>query len=140
MAKKIHVRPSKSQSKIGFIAGIIFCLIGVFVVIPIFGLFGVAWTAFAGLIAYSHYRNGFTDKPINTREIEIEENGEDVTITTHAGLGRHSYCIQGENVGEPETEKESVEERLKQLTNLYVQSLITREEYEQKKKEILDDL
>ena len=140
MAKKIHVRPSKSQSKIGFIAGIIFCLIGVFVVIPTLGVFGVVWTAFAGLIAYSHYRNGFTDKPINTKEIEIEENGEDVTITTHAGLERHSYCIQGENVGEPETEKESVEERLKQLTNLYVQSLITREEYEQKKKEILDDL
>lgn len=37
-------------------------------------------------------------------------------------------------------EEESVEERLKQLTNLYVQSLITREEYEQKKKEILDEL
>ena len=140
MAKKIHVRPSKSQSKIGVIAGIIFCLIGVFVVIPTLGVFGVVWTAFAGLIAYSHYRNGFTDKPINTKEIEIEENGEDVTITTHAGLGRNSYCIQGENVGESETEKESVEERLKQLTNLYVQSLITREEYEQKKKEILDDL
>lgn len=140
MSKKIHVRPGKSQSKIGFIAGIIFCLIGVFVVIPTFGLFGVVWAAFAGLIAYSHYRNGFTDKPINTQEIEIEENGEDVTIETNAGLGIHSYRIHEECVEEDKTEKESVEERLKLLTNLYVQSLITREEYEQKKKEILDDL
>jgi len=140
MAKKIHVRPGKSQSKIGFIAGIIFCLVGVFVVIPTFGLFGIVWTLFAGLIAYSHYRNGFTDKPIDTKVIEIDEAGEDVTVTTHTGLGRHSYNIDGESVGEAEEEKESVEERLKQLTNLYVQSLITREEYEQKKKEILDDL
>lgn len=139
MAKKIHVRPSKSQSKIGFIAGIIFCLIGVFVAIPTFGLFGIVWTIFAGLIAYSHYRNGFTDKPIDTKVIEIDEAGQDVTVTTHTGLGKHSYHIDGDSVGEAE-EKESVEERLKQLTNLYVQSLITREEYEQKKKEILDDL
>ena len=119
MAKKIHVRPSKSQSKIGFIAGIIFCLIGVFVVIPTFGLFGIAWTAFAGLIAYSHYRNGFTDKPINTKEIEIEENGE---------------------VEDCKPKKEDVEERLRKLVDLYTKSLITREEYEQKKKEILDEL
>ena len=139
MAKKIHVRPSKSQSKIGFIAGIIFCLIGVFVAIPTFGLFGIVWTIFAGLIAYSHYRNGFTDKPIDTKVIEIDEAGQAVTVTTHTGLGKHSYHIDGDSVGEAE-EKESVEERLKQLTNLYVQSLITREEYEQKKKEILDDL
>ena len=140
MAKKIHVRPSKTQSKIGFIAGILFCLIGVFVAIPIFGLFGIVWTIFAGLIAYSHYRNGFTDKPIDTKVIEIDEAGEDVAVTTHTGLGRHSYSIDGIIDRVDEVEKESAEERLKQLTNLYVQSLITREEYEQKKKEILDDL
>ena len=140
MAKKIHVRPGKSQSKIGFIAGILFCLIGVFVVIPMFGLFGVVWTLFAGLIAYSHYRNGFTEKPINTKVIEIDEDGEDVTVTTHTGVGEYSCHVEGESVGEAEEEKKSVEERLKQLTDLYVQSLITREEYEQKKKEILDDL
>jgi len=34
MSKKIHVRPSSSQSKVGFGVGIIFCLIGLFIVIP----------------------------------------------------------------------------------------------------------
>jgi len=34
----------------------------------------------------------------------------------------------------------SVEERLQTLKNLYEQSLITKEEYEQKKKDILDEL
>ena len=140
MARKIHVRPGKGQSKFGFAVGIIFCLIGLVVVVPTFGLFGLLWTAVAGYITYVNYRNGFTDKQIDSHVIEIDENGEDVTVTTHTGLGRHSYNIDGESVGEAEEEKESVEERLKQLTNLYVQSLITREEYEQKKKEILDDL
>ena len=39
-----------------------------------------------------------------------------------------------------EIDDDNVEERLKTLENLYAQSLITREEYEQKKKEILDEL
>lgn len=140
MAKKIHVRPGKSQSKAGFVVGIIFCLIGLFVVIPTFGLFGILWTAVAGWIAFTHYRNGFTDKPMDSRVIEIEDNGEDVTVTSHTGFGVHSYKVEGNNDAVPKTEPESVEERLKKLTNLYVQSLITREEYEQKKKEILNDL
>lgn len=135
MSKKIHVRPGKGQSKIGFAVGIMFCLIGVFVVIPTFGLFGIIWTALAGLIAFSHYRNGFTDKPIDSKVIEIEENGEDVTFTTHKGFQSYSYDI--ENI---KPKQEDTEERLRKLINLYTQSLITREEYEQKKKEILDEL
>ena len=111
-----------------------------FVVIPTFGLFGILWTAAAGWIAYSHYRNGFTDKPIDTLVIEVNENGDDVTVTTHTGIGQHSYRIAGIMDTDEKPEKESVEERLRKLTSLYEQSLITREEYEQKKKEILEDL
>ena len=115
MAKKIHVRPGKGQSIVGFVVGIVFCLIGLVVVVPTFGLFGILWTAVAGYITYVNYRNGFTDKKIDSHVIEIDESEE-------------------------KQAEESVEERLKQLTNLYVQSLITREEYEQKKKDILDEL
>ena len=35
---------------------------------------------------------------------------------------------------------ESAVERLKELNNLYMQALITKEEYDKKKKEILDEL
>ena len=59
--KRIKVKPGKTQSKIGFGVGIVFVLIGIFIVIPIFGTFGIFWTAVAGFIAFSHYRNGFTD-------------------------------------------------------------------------------
>ena len=135
MAKKIHVRPGKSQSKVAFVVGIIFCLIGVFVAIPVAGVFGILWTAVAALITYSHYRNGFTDKPIDTRVIEIDDNGEDLTVTTRPGL--HSYSYE---VAESAATQEDVEERLRKLLSLYEQALITREEYEKKKKEILDEL
>lgn len=135
MSKKIHVRPGKSQSKVGFVAGIIFCLIGVFVAIPIFGLFGVFWTAIAGWITYVNYRNGFTDKQIDSRVIEIEDDGEDVTVTSHTGFETFSYAA--ENVA---SDKDDIEERMRQLQSLYDQALITREEYEQKRKEILEEL
>ena len=94
MSKKIHVRPGKGQSKFGFVVGIIFCLIGLFFAIPTFGLFGILWTAVAGYITYVNYRNGFTDKQIDSHVIEIDENGEDVTVIKRTGLGRHSHQSQ----------------------------------------------
>ena len=140
MSKKIHVRPGKGQSKFGFIVGIIFCLIGLCVVVPTFGLFGILWTAVAGYITYVNYRNGFTDKQIDSHVIEIDENGEDMTVTTHAGFGSHSYEVMGKKKEAEVPKHESAVERLKELNNLYMQALITKEEYDQKKKEILDEL
>lgn len=134
MSKKIHVRPSKGQSKAAFAAGIIFCLIGLFIVIPTFGLFGIFWTAIAVWITYVNYRNGFTDKPIANRVIEIEDDGHDVTVTRHSGYHTYSYDTK------TETTDGDIEERLRKLQNLYDQSLISYEEYNQKKKEILKEL
>lgn len=135
MSKKIHVRPGKSQSKVGFVVGIIFCLLGAVVVIPTFGLFGIFWTAFAGWITYVNYRNGFTDKQIDSKVIEIEDDGNDVTVTSHAGFETYSYKTESST-----SDKEDIEGRMKKLQSLYDQSLITKEEYEQKKKEILEEL
>lgn len=134
MSKKIHVRPSKSQSKAGFAVGIIFCLIGVVIAIPTFGPFGIFWTAIAGWITYVNYRNGFTDQAIDSRVIEIEDDGRDVHVTSHGGYHSYSYDTQGRAFDD------SVEERLRKLQSLYDQSLITYEEYEQKRKDILKDL
>ena len=139
MAKKIHVRPGKSQSKVAFGVGIAFCIIGVLVVIPMFGLFGVLWTAVAGWIAYTHWRNGFTDKGIDSKVIEIEDDGEDVTVTEHPGFGYRSYSVDSEESGS-KSDGLDIEERLKALQNLYEQRLITREEYDEKKQEILKEL
>ena len=56
-SKKIKVKPGKTQSRIGFVVGIIFVLIGCVVVIPIFGPFGIFWTILAAVIAFTNYKN-----------------------------------------------------------------------------------
>lgn len=135
MSKRIHVRPGKGQSKMGFGVGIIFCLIGLFVAIPTFGLFGIFWTAVAAWITYVNYRNGFTDEQIDSHVIEVEDDGSDATMTTYGGYRSYSYDIEDDAEN-----RDDMESRLRKLQNLYEQSLITYEEYEQKKKEILDEL
>ena len=135
MSKRIHVRPGKGQSKVGFAVSILFCIVGVFFAIPTFGLFGVVWTAVVGWIAYSNYKNGFTDEPLDSHVIDIEDDGQNVTATRYGGVYRN-YSYEEEETGNAD----SVEERLRKLQSLYDQSLITYEEYEQKKKEILDEL
>jgi len=133
--KKIKVRPGKTQSRFGFIFGIIFCLIGLVVVVPVFGPFGLLWTAAAGWITYSHYRNGFTDRPISDRVIEIEDDGMSTTVTSDPFADFHSaYERSAESAGE------DVESRLRKLQSLYQQELITEEEYEKKKQEILEEI
>lgn len=141
MSKKIHVRPSGSQSKLGFAVGIVFCLIGLFIAIPIFGPFGILWTAVAGFITYSHWRNGFTDKKIDMHVIEIEDSDpENVTVTSHRGFGT-SYSVSDYETGETvRSSGNDIENRLKSLQSLYDQRLITKEEYEEKKQEILKEL
>lgn len=138
MAKKIHVRPGKGQSKMGFIVGLLFCGIGLFVVIPTLGPFGIIWTAVAAFITFSHYKNAFTKEGMDTHVIEIDEDGEDVTVTKHTGFGYRSYSYDTEAV--KESDGDNIEERLRSLQSLYDQRLITREEYEAKKQEILRDL
>ena len=131
MSKKIKVRPGKTQSKAGFVVGIMFCLIGVFMVIPMAGPFGLLWTGAAAWITYSHYRNGFTDRPISNRVIEIEDDGKSLTVIP-------DIMEQSNEMRTAHTE--SVESRLKKLQSLHQQALITDEEYEKKKQEILDEI
>ena len=115
--KRIKVKPSKVQSKFSFIIGIIFCLIGIFVAIPSAGLFGILWTLVAAFITYSHYKNAFTEEGMPTQEIIVDEG----TFSQYE-------------------EVNSVESRLKKVESLYQQGLITRDEYDQKRKELIDEL
>ena len=71
--KRIKVKPGKTQSKIGFVVGVIFVFLGCVMVIPTFGAFGLLWTAIAGIIAFSHFKNGFSEDGVATHEIIIED-------------------------------------------------------------------
>ena len=113
--KRVIYRPSKTQGAFGVIWGSIFILIGVFVVIPTFGPFGILWTLMAvGITAYNGYcafGKGYVGP-----EISIEDD------TSPTGGIRDT------------------EQRLQELQSLYDRSLITQEEYEEKRNEILKEL
>jgi len=115
--KKVTYRPSKAQAGLAGGVGVLFILLGLFVVIPTFGLFGVIWTLVAAAITVTNLGQAF-GKTYMGPEIHIEEeNGEEFSHTPG-----------------------SAEERMRQLRALYDQRLITPEEYEQKRQEILKDL
>ena len=125
--KRVTYRPSKSGSVMGGVVGVIFVLIGLFVVIPSFSMtggfgviFGVLWTIIAGVIAGTNFYQAFGKGYIGP-EIHIEEEDG----TEHA----QDAAAPGD-----------AQARLTELRTLYDQRLITQEEYEQKRKEILEEL
>lgn len=113
MKRKVTYRPSRTVSILGGVVGVIFVLIGLFVAIPVVGPFGIIWTAVAAVFAAINFYQAFGKGYIGPK-IEIEDVNEG-----------------------PEG---SAETRLRELRSLYDQHLITPEEYEEKRKDILNKL
>ena len=120
--RRVTYRPSKAQGAMGAVFGGIFILIGLFVVIPTFGPFGILWTLAAVAITvmngYQAFGKGYVGPEIN-----IEEDTPQVeppSSTPPADL--------------------NAKERLEQLQALLDGGLITREEYDKKRDEILSRL
>ena len=112
--RNYRYRPNKVQSIVGIAAGALFILIGIIEVIPSAGLFGVVWTLFAA---------GITVAQI-------------YAVMSGNGYGSWEMEESGGDSGEPAGGLD-FEERLQKLQRLYDQRLITREEYDQKRAEIL---
>ena len=136
MSKKVRIKPGKTQSMMGIIAGILFCLIGVFAVIPSAGLFGVFWTLMALVITVTNGINAFTDKGVASHEIVIDDDKHDVNKEGSAGPDIASNT----DAAGMEELKENMELRFQAAEDLYKKGVITREEYEAKRREILKDL
>lgn len=102
------------QSLPGFIVGIIFVLLGIFAVIPSLGAFGIIWTLVAGLITVVNGINVFSEDGIPMGTVITEETEQ-----------------------QP---RDNTRERLEKLEALYRDGLITKIEYEQKRREILNEL
>ena len=115
MKKRVTYRPSKAASVMGGVVGVIFVCIGLFVAIPNVGAFGVLWTLAALAITVGNFYQAFGKGYVGPK-IDIEDDGE-----------------EGEEGEDPEA-------RLKKLQGLYDQRLITTEEFEEKRKEILKKL
>ena len=136
MSKKVRIKPGKTQSMMGVIAGILFCLIGVFAVIPSAGLFGVFWTLMALVITVTNGINAFTDRGDASHEIVIDDDKHDVNKEGSAGTDIASNT----DAAGMEELKENMELRFQAAEDLYKKGVITREEYEAKRREILKDL
>ena len=122
--KRVTYRPSKTGSAFGGFVGIIFMLIGLFVVIPATSMaggfamiFGILWTALAAGITVMNFYQAFGKKYVGP-EIRIEE--EEARPAASAG---------------PDAKK-----RLEQLEELKKAGLVTEEEYRKKRAEILGEL
>ena len=124
--KRVTYRPSKTGSAFGGIVGIIFVLIGLFVIIPTSSMaggfaliFGILWTAIAAGITIMNFYQAFGKKYVGP-EIHIEEE-ETRRAASPAGGS-------------------DVKHRLEQLEELKSAGLLTEEEYRQKRAEILGEL
>jgi hypothetical protein len=116
--RRITYRPSKQQSIFGGVMGAVFVGIGIFVVIPIFGAFGGLWPLLAGGITGFNLYAGVS-KNYAGPEIRVEEDGS-----------------QARN----DSDADGSARRLEELRTLYDRRLITQEEYEEKRKDILKEL
>ena len=117
MRRRMRYRPSRANCIFGGIVGIIFTCIGLFVAIPTAGAFGVLWTLIA--LAMTVYQFAMAAGEGSAGRWSIEE-----------GVGGRGGGPGGK----------SAQDRLTELRSLYDRGLISREEYEAKRKEILEEL
>ena len=72
--RRVTYRPSKAQGAFGVAVGAIFVVIGLVMVIPVFGLFGVLWTLVAvgitAMNAYQAFGKNYTGPQITIEEDE----------------------------------------------------------------------
>ena len=136
--RRVTYRPSKAQGAFGVVWGGIFVLIGLFVVIPTFGPFGILWTLAAIGITVMNGLHAFGKTYVGP-EIRIEDEegsgAEDVSssweVSHSPAPERHDHI--------PSTALDA-KDRLEQLKSLKEAGLLTQEEYDQKRKEILSQL
>jgi hypothetical protein len=110
---RIRVKPSRFQATLGMVVGIVFIGIGLFVVIPTFGVFGIFWTLVAVAITVFSAINVFSQRGLAHSEIEVDKG-----------------------TGSPEDEL-PFDERLRRLERLRDERLISEEEYQQKRQAIM---
>ena len=126
--KRVRVKPGKAQSTVSFVVGLAFVLVGLVMVVPTFGPFGLLWTGVAVAITVIHGLNAFGKKGVPTMEIYSEEEDDEVPSPARED---HDHI--------PSTAL-TTQERLEQLQTLKEAGLLTDEEYRNKREEILREL
>ena len=125
--KRVRVKPGKAQSTVSFVVGLAFVLVGLVMVVPTFGPFGLLWTGVAVAITVINGLNAFGKKGVPTMEIYSEEEDE----VPSPAREDHDHI--------PSTAL-TTQERLEQLQTLKEAGLLTDDEYRNKREEILREL
>lgn len=68
---RIRVKPSKATSLISVVAGAVMVGVGVFWIVPKFGVFGVAWTVIAIVITGYHILNIVSGRGVAVQEMDV---------------------------------------------------------------------
>ena len=144
-----QVKESKFKSIVGFIVGLVFCIIGVTLVIPRTQTLGIVWTLFAILLTITQGVNAFTEhgisQPIKVRRRRrrVRKNADEVELvcsqSDDPAYEEFEEYVEFEFDQQDEKTKE-LEDRLITLKEWYEKQLITQHEYELKKEEILKSL
>jgi len=108
---RVRVKPSKATSIVSIVAGLVLIVFGITLVIPKFGAFGVAWTLVAIVIVGYHVFNIVSRRGVAVTEMDVEgfDSGSDDDSSS----------------------------RLQHLENLRATNLITEQEYQRKRAEIV---
>ena len=125
---RVRVKPGKAQSTVSFVVGLTFVLVGLVMVVPTFGPFGLLWTGVAVAITVINGLNAFGKKGVPTMEIYSEEEEDEAPSPARED---HDHL--------PSTAL-TTQERLEQLQTLKEAGLLTDEEYRNKREEILREL
>ena len=124
------------------VVAIFFVIIGVTVVIPGAGLFGIVWTFMAVCFVIIGVVNLVRKNGLAHRvAYDVEPAEEDEQVIQHLLT---SQPVEGEPTAGTEaparSDPDDIEERLAALRGLYDKNLITKDEYEAKRKDILSEL
>ena len=111
---RVTKRPGKASGAMSAVVGGIFVLIGIFVAIPTFGAFGILWTLMAAAMCVYGICSAFGKHYVGP-EITIESDVQN-------------------------TQPDDAGSRLEKLQQLYDSGLISQDEYEVKRKEIIAEL
>lgn len=129
--RRVTYRPSKAQGAFGVAVGVVFVIIGLVMVIPSFGPFGILWTLIAvgitAMNAYQAFGKGYAGPEITIEEDEEPRRGTSSSPApeTHDHIPSTALDVKG---------------RLEQLKELKEAGLLTQEEYDKKRQEILKGL
>ena len=122
MKKRVTYRPSKVTGVMGIVIGAMMALVGLVVVIPMFGAFGVLWTLAALGITIANGYHTFGGKYMGP-EITIEDDGPEQTAPEPA-----------------EPVIPDAKARLERLEELRYSGLITQKEYEERRERVINSL